>query len=79
MAEIIDNYILSTIKGSERKKYATTHGINSLINAYHGLPWNDKEAERVYKICNENCIGCIRISKKIKEDWNKVFEKFKKK
>lgn len=56
MAEIIDNYILSTIKGSERKKYATTHGINSLINAYHGLPWNDREAERVYKICNEKGI-----------------------
>lgn len=47
---------LDYIDGKERRKYAEKHGISSLINYYHGLPWNDKESERVYKICNEKGI-----------------------
>lgn len=47
---------LDYIDGKERKKYAEKHGISSLINCYHGLPWNDKESESVYKICNEKGI-----------------------
>lgn len=48
--------VFDLIDGKERKKYAETRGINSLINMYHGLPWNDDEAERVYKICNDKGI-----------------------
>lgn len=48
--------ILKHIKGEERKKYALKHGPSALINFYHGLPWNDAESERVYKICNEKGI-----------------------
>lgn len=44
--------LLQFIQGEERKKYAEKHGVGSLINAYHGLHWNDEESERVYKICN---------------------------
>ena len=47
---------LDVIDGKERKKYAITHGISSLINYYHGLPWNDAESERVYKVCNDKGI-----------------------
>lgn len=49
---VIDKIIV----GDQRKKYAKRHGIDSLINAFHGLPWNDKESERVYKICNDRGI-----------------------
>ena len=48
--------LLKYVDGKERKIYAKKHGIKSLINIYHGLPWNDKESERVYKICNEKNI-----------------------
>ena len=48
--------VFDLIDGKERRKYAETRGINSLINMYHGLPWNDDEAERVYKICNDKGI-----------------------
>lgn len=47
---------LSFIEGTERRKYAKIHGPGSLINYYHGLPWNDEESERVYKICNQKKI-----------------------
>lgn len=50
------NDVLDYITGKERRKYAEKHGISSLINLYHGLPWNDKESERVYKICNQRGI-----------------------
>ena len=42
-------YELSLIDGEERKKYAKKHGIGSLINLYHGLPWDDNESEKIYK------------------------------
>ena len=48
--------IFDLIEGEERKKYAKKHGINSLINYFHGLPWNNEESERVYKICNNKGI-----------------------
>lgn len=48
--------IYDEIKGKERRKYAEKHGIASLINMYHGLPWNDAESERVYGICNKRGI-----------------------
>lgn len=48
--------ILNLVDGKERRKYAKTHGCGSLINMYHGLPWNDAESERVYKICNQQKI-----------------------
>lgn len=48
--------IFDLIKGDERKKYAKKHGISSLLNYYHGLPWNDQESEKVYKICNDKNI-----------------------
>lgn len=48
---------LELIKGKERRKYAKTHGIDKLINIYHGLPWNDEKAEKVYKICNDKNIS----------------------
>lgn len=50
------NVALDLIKGKERRRYAEKHGISSLINSFHGLPWNDKESERVYKICNNRNI-----------------------
>lgn len=53
---MVDEFVLSLIEGEERKKYAKTHGIASLINVFHGLPWNDSESERVYKICNDKKI-----------------------
>lgn len=53
---VTNDVILKMIEGKERKKYAMTHGIGSLINMYHGLPWNDEESERVYKICNDKGI-----------------------
>ena len=40
----------------EKRKYAKQHGLDALIGAFQGLPWNDEEAERVYKICNEKGI-----------------------
>lgn len=49
-------YELSLIDGEERKKYAKKHGIGSLINLYHGLPWDDNESEKIYKYCNEHGI-----------------------
>lgn len=52
----ISKIILEQINGEERQKYAQTHGVGSLINMYHGLPWNDTESERVYKICNDKGI-----------------------
>lgn len=48
---------LQLIKGKERQKYAQKHGIDKLINIYHGLPWNDEKSEKVYKICNEQNIS----------------------
>lgn len=53
---MVDEFILDLIEGEERKKYAKKHGISSLINYFHYLPWNDEESERVYKICNEKGI-----------------------
>lgn len=53
---MVDDYVLSLIKGEERRKYAKIHGLSSLINYFHGLPWNDEESERVYKICNDKGI-----------------------
>lgn len=53
---MVNQAILNYIDGDERKKYAKKHGISSLINYYHGLPWNDAESEKVYKICNERNI-----------------------
>lgn len=47
---------LEYIDGKERKKYAEKHGVSSLINYYHGLPWNDEKSEKVYAICNEKNI-----------------------
>lgn len=43
--------IYDYIEGKERKRYAKKYGCDSLINYFHGLPWNDEESERVYKIC----------------------------
>lgn len=48
--------ILDFIEGEERRKYAKNHGVDSLINYYHFLPWNDAESERVYGICNKKGI-----------------------
>ena len=53
---MVDDRILALIEGEEKRKYIMTHGLYSAINAFHGLPWNDEEAERVYKICNEKGI-----------------------
>ena len=53
---MVNDIILSFIDGEERRKYAATHGVSSLINYFHGLPWNDEESERVYKICNDRGI-----------------------
>ena len=44
------------IEGKYRRKYAEKHGLSSLINYFHDLPWNDAESERVYKICLEKNI-----------------------
>lgn len=52
----MDKEILNLIEGTERRKYAEKHGLSSLINMFHFLPWNDAESERVYKICNEKGI-----------------------
>lgn len=53
---MVDDAVLSLITGKERKKYAKKHGISSLINFYHGLPWIGAESERVYAICNQKNI-----------------------
>ena len=53
MVEDMVNDVFDLVEGEERRKYAQAHGINSLINMFHGLPWNDEESERVYRICNE--------------------------
>lgn len=53
---MVNEELLKYIEGKERRKYAKKHGISSLINMYHGLPWNDAESERVYKICNNKGI-----------------------
>ena len=47
---------LDFIEGDERRKYAAKHGLSSLINMYHGMPWKGEEAEKVYKICNDKGI-----------------------
>jgi hypothetical protein len=44
------------IEGEYRRKYAKKYGIGSLINYFHGLPWNDDESEKAYKICLDNGI-----------------------
>lgn len=56
MVSEYENAALQYIEGEERKKYAKKHGVNSLINYFHGLHWNDKESERVYGICNKRGI-----------------------
>lgn len=48
--------ILVFIEGKERRKYAKKHGISSLINYFHGLPWKGEKAEKIYKICNDQNI-----------------------
>lgn len=53
---MVDEFVLSLIEGENRREYARKHGISSLINYFHYLPWNDEESERVYKICNEKNI-----------------------
>lgn len=53
---MVNEFILQMIEGKERRKYAKKHGVNSLVNMYHDLPWNDAESERVYKICNDKGI-----------------------
>ncbi len=50
------NDIYDFVEGEERKKYAKKYGISSLINYFHGLPWNNEESEKVYKECNEKGI-----------------------
>lgn len=52
----MENEILMLIEGKERRAYAKEHGVESLINMFHGLPWNDSESERVYAICNKKKI-----------------------
>lgn len=56
MGEDMEEKDLDFIEGVERRKYAAKHGLSSLINMYHGLPWIGEEAERVYKICNDKGI-----------------------
>ena len=46
---MVDDRILALIEGEEKRKYIMTHGLYSAINAFHGLPWNDEEAERVLR------------------------------
>lgn len=53
---MVNESILQLIDGQERRKYAKKHGIGALINYYHGLPWDDDESEKVYKICNDKGI-----------------------
>ena len=52
----MDEKDLMFIEGEQRRKYAAKHGISSLINMYHGMPWNDEKSEQVYKICNDKNI-----------------------
>lgn len=52
----METALIEVIEGEERKKYAKRHGVSSLINYYHFLPWKGKEAERIYKICNQKGI-----------------------
>ena len=56
MGECMEKEIIDLIEGKERQKYAMKHGVSSLINLFHCLPWNDDESERVYKICNDKGI-----------------------
>lgn len=53
---MVDDKLLDLIEGKHRKEYAKKHGINSLINMFHGLPWNNDESEKVYEICNKKGI-----------------------
>lgn len=54
---MVDDTTLDAIgvKG-EKRKYVKKHGLSSPINCFHGLPWDNEESERVYKICNERNI-----------------------
>lgn len=48
--------VIDFVEGKYRQQYAKKHGLNSLINYFHDLPWNDEESERVYKLCLEKDI-----------------------
>ena len=50
---MIDDVLdLIGVKG-ERRKYIVKHGLDSPMNYFDGIHWNDEESEKVYKICNE--------------------------